>query len=371
MPLEFRPGQKTLDQQQMQLLSPLGIKADYDPAQVMIFLLDCGRRGFDPWANEAYLMQYPGTPKKYVRHTGIAGFRRKAEESGQYRGMIGPQFTADGATWVDVWLNKNVPPAAARAGIMRDGFDGPIWGTAVYDEFVPMTDEYDGWGENRHKTGKKVPAAMWKPAAQGGKPSMILGKCAQAAAFRIAFPNRFNGWYEPAEFDRARAEHHDDEGTAKRRAAYEAATGKPVPAAAPPVVIDGTATDTTSAPDGPVAPESGLTITEERTLLLAELDEQAEVLGKTVQDLTARWSASREGRPIDKATVAELLDFVHRCRPYVVKALRDANQDADADRYANAPQMGTCQELFGRGPSVPEPPAGAVAADVPVAGTVQ
>jgi hypothetical protein len=354
MTLEFREGQRTLDAKQMHLLSPLGIEAGWDPNQVAVFLLDCNRRGFDPWANESYLMLYP--KGKYIRHIGIAGFRRKGEETGLYKGRIAPEFSADGVNWSKVWLNKNVPPAAARCAIIRADHDEPDWGYAVYDEFAPMQDEYTGWGDSRKKTGRRIPVPMWRSAADGGKPSVMLGKVAEAIAWRTAFPNRFNGFYAPEEFDRQRYEVvQDDEATARRKAAYEAAQDVARPTVKVVAdVIDGEATETT-----PQAAASGFTVNQERELLLAELDEQAEVLGKTVAQMSARWSASHGERRIMDASASEVRDFVHQWRPYVLRALRDANRDTEADRYAQAPQVADCHTLFGRGPAVVEPPTGA------------
>jgi hypothetical protein len=318
---------------------------------VAIFLLDCARRGFDPWANEAYLMLYPG--QKYVRHTGIYGFRRKGEESGKYRGRIEPEFSADGETWKKVWLNRNEPPAAARCAIMRADHDGPDWGYAVYDEFVPMQDEtrWDQRQQRRVKTGRRVPTPVWRCAAEGGKPSVMLGKVAEAIAWRAAFPNRFNGYYVPEEFERLKVEHQDDQAAARRRAAYEAAT-QPAETRER-IVVQGTVVGQEQEPSEPTAPEMPANA---RDLLLAELDEQAEILGKTTEQMSARWAASR-GRPISEATDAELREFVYRWREYVLRALREANRDDEANQYAQAPEFGTCEELFGRGPAIPEPPA--------------
>jgi hypothetical protein len=171
----------------------------------------------------------------------------------------------------------------------------------------------------------------------------MLAKCAEAGAWRVAFPERFGGFYAPEEFERVRSESPaESEATASRKAAYAKAT------AGASDVRDAVVIDEAS----PAAPALG---EDARALLLAELDEQAEVLGRTVADLCSRWSASRDGRDISTATVDELADHVHRIRPYVMQALQDANRDDEARHYEAAPAVGTVHELFGRGPAIPEP----------------
>jgi len=46
--LTFAPDQKVVTDAQMVLLSPLGIKADWDPRQVAVFLMECQERGLNP-----------------------------------------------------------------------------------------------------------------------------------------------------------------------------------------------------------------------------------------------------------------------------------------------------------------------------------
>jgi len=335
--LAFRQAQRTLDETQMQLLAPLGIGADWDPGQVLVFLMDCHRRGFDPWAQEAYLMRYKTRDgDRYVKHIGIAGFRARAEDTGEYRGVIGPMFSADGHTWSEVWPDPNTVPGYAKAAVERQGRP-PQQAVISYLEFAPTKDE---WVDNR-RTGRQTFTPMWLPAAQGGKPMVMSGKCAQAAAFRIAFPRKFGGWYEAAEFERLRGP-VDDPGAATRRAAFAAAmAGTPTPVATPA---------------DPWADAGGEAAA--RDLLARELDEQAEIVGKPVAEFTARWSAAHAGRPIAEATTVELAEQVRRARRWIADALRDAGRTGEADRYdpyVTSGNLGTVHDLFGRGPAVPDP----------------
>lgn len=349
--LEIGPKQRVFTEEQMVILAPLGVEAGWDPRVVMTFLIECRERGLDPWQRETYLMLYAG---KFIRHIGIDGFRKRGESTGEYKGRLGPFVCDADEKWREIWPHKDRPPVAAKVGILRAGFDGPVWATAMYDEYVPMQDEtkWDPAKRQKAKTGRRVPTSNWRCAVDGGKPMVMLGKCAEAQAWRAAFPARFGGFYIPEEFERQRAEEAgaggDDAATVKRKAAFaEAQTASQGDRER--IVIDAEVVPDTA--------DSGQPFGEaEKQQLLAELDEQAEVLGKTVTALCERWSASRGGRAIDTATAAELADHVHRIRPYVIDALREQKRDVEADRYEQAPPAGTCDELFGRGPVVVEPP---------------
>jgi phage recombination protein Bet len=339
--LTFSPGQRVLNDAQMVLLGPLGMKPEWDPRQVAVFLMECQERGLNPWNREAYLMEYAG---KFVRHVGIDGFRKRGESTGQYRGRLGPYWCDTDGEWREFWGHKDRAPVAAKVGLLRLGFPEPVWAVAMYDEYAPTKDVWEGPKGNRRKTGEREITQQWKPAAEGGKPAVMLAKVAEAQAWRVTFPERFGGFYAPEEFDKDRAEQPVSNPAAeKRRAAYAAAKGVNAP-----IVVDST-TDVQPEPDQPNA--------DHLPLLRAELDEQAEILGRSVADLCSRWSESRGGRAIDTATVEELVDHVHRIRPYVLTALRDQKRDDEAARYEQAPTVGTCEELFGRGPVVVDPPA--------------
>jgi hypothetical protein len=179
--LTFTPDQKVLNDAQMVLLAPLGIEAGWDPRQVAVFLMECQERGMDPWQREAYLMLYPGG--KYIRHVGIDGFRSRGESTGEYRGRTTPLFCDEDERWREIWPYRDRPPFAAKVGIIRVGFDAPVYAVAHYDEYVPMQDEKvwqpkaGGGGNERVRTGKKVPGENWRVAAEGGKPTVMIGKC--------------------------------------------------------------------------------------------------------------------------------------------------------------------------------------------------
>jgi phage recombination protein Bet len=324
--LTFAPGQRTLDAVQMVSLAPLGIKANWDPAYVIAFLVECHNRGLDPWAGEAYLMLYPNN--KYVRHIGIAGFRRKAEETGEYEGSDQAQYCDAGGEWLEVWPHRDQAPYAAKMTVHRRGHL-PATVVALYDEYCPL-EEDKRWDDRQGRkvaTGKgKVPTPMWRPPVQGGKPTVMLAKCAEAAAFRRLFPRKFNGFYEPAEFE------------ASARTGGQTVDGADVGAE----VIADTTADGGDQDGGRTYAEA-----EVRAMLLAELDAQARLIGRDRAWMTSKWSASRGGATFEDTTVATMTAHVHRFRVYVVERLRTTGHHQLAERYHAAPLVGTLAELFG------------------------
>ncbi|WP_431976096.1 recombinase RecT [Micromonospora haikouensis] len=362
--LTFSAAQKTLDEAQLTLLAPLGMKADYDPKQVAIFLMTSLDRGLDPWRREVYLFKYrdPMAPGgfRYVSHTGIGGFQGLAEDTGEYTGQVGPQWCGPDGQWMDFWPHRDRAPVAARVGIMRKGFDGPVWGVAMYDEYAPVKDVWAGPEGSRRKVGTEV-TAQWKPAAQGGKPALMTSKCAEAAGFRKAFPRKLGGLYVTEEFDRLREEEkaaREEEARQRRLAAMEKAqaeTVRPTPPApagrpqpAPP------RPQPTPPPAGPasadarpepanVASDGG----EVLELLRAEFAEQASICGISQVALARRWVVQFR-RNIEEFDVDQMRTLVHALREMVCGLLRSAGRAAEADAYEKAPDHGPVDELFGR-----------------------
>lgn len=144
------------------------------------FIHECQRTGLDPFAKQIYVAQLGG---KWGIIVGVDGFRVIAQRSKGYRGQRGPQFTADGVTWTDAWLPQlqggkvGDPPAAARVGVLREGFTEPVWQVVTWAEF----------GQTR---------AQWKVM-----PAHMLGIRAETHALRRTFPNDLSGLYTPEDAD--------------------------------------------------------------------------------------------------------------------------------------------------------------------------
>lgn len=154
--------------------------------ELQFFAEVCKRRRLDPFTRQIHCVKRKGKKDedaKITIQTGIDGFRVIAERTGKYEGQIGPLWCGMDGKWVDVWL-KPGPPAASKVAILRAGFREPLWAVAHYSEYVQTY--WDG--------GKQIPNSMWQkmPAGQ-------LAKCAEALAFRKAFPEELSGIYAPEE----------------------------------------------------------------------------------------------------------------------------------------------------------------------------
>lgn len=347
--LRFDLAERTLNREQMAVLGPARIKPDFDPAYVAAFLADCHARGLDPWSGEVYLMRYKTSDgPQYVRHIGIYGFLRVAEESGCFRGMEQVLFQGpDDDRWVEVWKYKDVPPFAAKAVSHRTDGRLPSPVVANFDEYAPLVDEVikerkPNGNIKTIYTGRKVWAPMWRPAAEGGKATVMISKCGRSASLRLLFPRRFGGFYEPAELEKtvtefrgAPAGYDDGETATARRAAYEQAQR----------TVDGAEVGATVRETITIHDQADTQ--DQRALLLAELDAQARLLGQDREWMTRRWSAARGGQAFETASVATMIGHVHRYRPYVIDRLRETGRHRLAERYNTAPTVGTLEVLFG------------------------
>lgn len=154
---------------------------------VVAFLAHCQRTGLDPIAKQIYAIERGG---KWTITVSIDGFRLVAQRSGQYAGQTPIEWTGDGKTWVDVWLDDK-PPAAARVGVRRRGFDEPLYAVARWSSYAVMVPKW----ENRQRVGETL-SPMWERM-----PDLMLGKVAEALALRRAFPMELSGLYSEEEID--------------------------------------------------------------------------------------------------------------------------------------------------------------------------
>lgn len=341
--LEISEDQERLDAKQAAKLSPLGIGADCPPQQVIAFLREARARNLDPWRREIYLLKYG---PQWVHHIGIAGFRTRAAQTGLYDGCDPFEFADVNGRWTTLWTDKTTNPHACRVTMYRRDRSRPIVWTVYFDEYAATKEEWVNGSK------RKVLAANWRTAANGGKPLTMLIKCCQAAAFREAFSEVFAGLYEPAEFEKIAAdlerEHGpviDDAAVAARRAAYAAAHPGVVNAEDVGVTVTET-TDAGDPQDETPAEAEALPESQVRMLLVAELDVQAGILGRPHAWLVQGWEG-RNGKPFAEATTAEMLAHVHRWRPYVIEELRRTGRYLIAARYSDAIAFGPAETLFG------------------------
>lgn len=146
---------------------------------VEAFLQHCRRTQLDPIARQIYAIRRwtKGGPQWGIQ-VSIDGARLIAERSGKYAGQTPVEWTGDGQTWTQVWLDDK-PPAAARVGVHRADFREPLYAVANFQA-------YDAGGP------------MWSKM-----PALMIGKCAEMLALRKAFPQDLSGLYSSEEMDQA------------------------------------------------------------------------------------------------------------------------------------------------------------------------
>ena len=190
--LAIRDDQTAFTPQQIAALQQLGVSGASD-GDLAVFFHQSQRTGLDPFARQIYMIGRnawnPDTRQNEIRQTiqtGIDGFRligRRSADAARHTLAVSDSFWcgADGV-WVDVWLSPE-PPMAAKVTVYRNG--GAFPGLALLSEYA----------------GRKKDGSLTKMWAE--KPALMLAKCAEALAWRRAFPQDLSGLYTADEMSRA------------------------------------------------------------------------------------------------------------------------------------------------------------------------
>jgi len=162
--------------------------------ELRLFLMVCKRTRLDPFAKQIHAV----FRKQKVRdrdgerwveimtiQTGIDGYRLIGEMTEEYNGQDEPLWCGEDGAWKDVWLPKEFPHAA-KVCVYRKGIERPFVGIALWSEYA----------QTYVKDSKEYVNPTWskRPAGQ-------LAKCAEALAFRKAFPQNTSGVYVKEELD--------------------------------------------------------------------------------------------------------------------------------------------------------------------------
>lgn len=203
----IEPKQQRFNESQIAILRQIGLE-DATQGDLDLFFHYCRTTGLDPFRRQIYMIgrntkvtewvederaqngrrRIERWVTKYTIQTGIDGYRRNGREAAKALGdelrFDGPYFTGEDdfhvtdsgevvQHWRPVWP-KGRPPHAARFVIYRNG--EPFEGIAHFDEFVQT---FGNSGE---------PNSMWAKM-----PRNQIAKCAEALAWRRAYPDDFAG----------------------------------------------------------------------------------------------------------------------------------------------------------------------------------
>lgn len=187
--IEFTP-------QQAAALAHIGVEKA-SPGDLQVFFHVCKRSGLDPFARQIYMISRQVSERdasgnwhkvtKQTIQTGIDGFRligrRAADRLRHPVAVEAPEWAHQDGTWRRVWMKAWGLPVAARVTIRRAG--EPFTAVALFDEY-----------KQTKRDGELT--QMW-----GQRPAGQIAKCAEALAWRMAFPQDLSGIYTDDEMAQA------------------------------------------------------------------------------------------------------------------------------------------------------------------------
>lgn len=150
------------------------------PDQFKLFLYQCCRTRLDPLCRQIYAVVRGGQLSIQV---SIDGLRVIAQRTGLYAGREPTQWCNREGVWTEVWLDRSCPPSAAKVGVRVK--NGP---SSVFTVWAVATTA--SYNTNQ---------GLWVKMAD-----VMIEKCAEAKALRIAFPHDMSGLYTSEEMDQAK-----------------------------------------------------------------------------------------------------------------------------------------------------------------------
>lgn len=299
--LAITPDQTTLTPDQRAVLAHMGVENAPEP-DLMVFTHVCQRTGLDPFARQIHMIGRQSSEKgpdgtwhkvtKYTIQTGIDGYRligrRAADRSGDTVSVDAPEWCTGDGKWGAFWSKRFGHPVAARVTIRRGG--QPFTAVAIFDEYAQTK-----------RDGNLT--SMWEQ-----RPAGQLAKCAEALAWRMAFPQDLSGIYVDDEL------HHADSPAVTEPVPSTVVAVQALPVAEPVVVPE----------TGEVVEQPGTASRPQLTALHAGLTD----LGITDRDEGLRWVGGVIGREVattkelTRAEASTVIDETHRA-----KAEREGSTD--------------------------------------------
>lgn len=180
-----------------------------------LFVNQAKRTGLDPFTRQIYATKTGG--KMTVQAT-IDGLRLIAQRSGEYQGQTRPIWFDDEGKEYRVWPKKKGYPYACEVGVYKAGFKEPLYGMAIFEEYVAKHKDY--------KTNEIKVGYMWQKM-----PALMIAKVAEALALRKAFPNDLSGLYSSEEIPQTEDQNLrevsnevEQKGSISKSSNYQAAT---------------------------------------------------------------------------------------------------------------------------------------------------
>lgn len=161
--------------------------ANANDSEVALFLELCKAQRLNPFIKDAYLVKYGNAPASII--TGKEVFTKRANANPNFEGMEhGVVFMRKGPQGVTVDKREGAAVYKAAGETLLGG-----WARVFVKGKKPF---YCELALEEYSTGKSNWAKM---------PAVMIDKCAQVAALRLAFPDQFQGLYAAEEMGNAGA----------------------------------------------------------------------------------------------------------------------------------------------------------------------
>lgn len=180
------------------------VAADTNDDEFNLFIHTARHVRLDPLRRQIYCFVFnknKADRRQMTIVTSIGGYRTIAARTGNYR----PDNRAPRLTYDEAAVGDTNPTGLVSAEVSCFTYMHGDWhevvGTAMWDEYVPLVEQYedDETGQSR-KSGKKQ--IDRKKQGWSKMPTVMLAKCAEAQALRRAWPDDFAGVYTSDEMDR-------------------------------------------------------------------------------------------------------------------------------------------------------------------------